>query len=263
MKILVCVKQIQDPEIAPALFSVDEKSNAVVSVPGVSPVMSPYDEQAIEAALRIKDKNPSAKVVVLTVGPPTARDVLKQALSLGADEAVLLEAPTKVFQDDAYAVATLVKAATRRLGDVDLILTGRQSADMDSGVTGCGLAEWLDIPAISFGKKVEIVDGKLNVERVLDDGTERVEADLPALVTITNELGPPRKPSLRETMRASKKPTQTWTTNDLAGNEFQPKQDLVRLYIPKKEKHCEVISGGSSEEVAGNLVRKLRDLRLI
>lgn len=262
MKIVVCVKQIQDPEIAPALFRVDEATNSVVPVAGLASVMSPYDEQAIEAALRIKDKTPDAKIVVITLGAASAKEVLKHGLSMGVDEAVLLTMPDGM-PADGYVTACLLRDAIRKAGDFDLVLTGRQSADLDAGVVGCGLAELLGIPAINFGKSVEVTDGSVTVERVLDSGTEKVEAKLPALVAISNEIGPARKPSLRETMRASRKPMATWPRGDFASENIEAMQDLVRLFVPKKEKHCEIIAGTSPEEVAGNLVRKLRSARLI
>lgn len=262
MKIAVCVKQIQDPEIATALFRVDEATNSVVPVAGLAPVISPYDEQAIEAALRIKDKKPDTKVVVITLGASSAREVLKHGLSMGADEGVLLSGPEGKAVDG-YVTATLLRDAIRKVGDVDLVLTGRQSADLDAGVVGCGLAELLNIPAINFGKSVEVVEGNLIAERVLENGFEKIEAKLPALVAISNEIGPARKPSLRETMRASKKPVSSWSSGDVSSESVEPKQDLVRLYVPKKEKHCEIITGADPGELAGNLVRKLRSARLI
>ena len=262
MKIAVCVKQIQDPEIATALFRVDEATNSVVPVAGLAPVMSPYDEQAIEAALRIKDKQPDTKIVLITVGGPTAKEVLKQGLSMGADEAVLLSAP-ETMAVDGYVTASLLRDAVRKVEDVDLILTGRQSADLDAGVVSCGLAELLDIPAINFGMSVEVVDGKMIAERVLDNGSETVEAPLPALVAVSNEIGPARKPSLREPMRSSRKPMAAWSPGDVSSENIEARQDIVRLYIPKKDKHCEMLAGANAEEVAGNLVRKLRSARLI
>lgn len=262
MKIAVCVKQIQDPEIATALFRVDETTNSVVPVAGLAPVMSPYDEQAIEAALRIKDKKPDTKIVLITLGGASAREVLKHGLSMGADEAVLLSDPEGKTADG-HVTASLLGDAIRKVGAVDLVLTGRQSADLDAGVVGCGLAELLDIPAINFGKSVEVVEGNVIAERVLDNGSEKIEAKLPALVAISSEIGPARKPSLRETMRASKKPVSVWSRGDVSSKNIEAKQDLVRLYVPKKEKHCEIITGANPEEVAGNLVRKLRSARLI
>lgn len=261
MKILVCVKQIQDPEIAPGLFKVDEASNSVVAVPGIAQVISPYDEQAIEAALRIKEKTPEAKVVVITLGAASARDVLKHGLSMGADEAVLVEGP-KNGSADGFVTASVLSEAIKKLAPFDLILTGRQSADLDAGVVACGLAELLGIPSVNFAKSVDVSDGNVVVDRVLDNGFEKIQVQLPALVTVSNEMGPARKPNLRETMKASRKPMQSWPQNDV-NKDAGASQELIRLYVPIKEKHCEIIGGTSAGETAQMLVRKLRDGRLI
>jgi electron transfer flavoprotein beta subunit len=262
VKIIVCAKQIQDPEIASALFKVDDAANAIVPIPGIAAVMSPFDEQALEAALRLKDKVAGATVTVISIGTAAARDVLKHGLSMGADEAILLTCPER-FDADGYVTASLLSRAIRKLGAFDLILTGRQAADLDAGVVGCGLAELLDIPAITFAKDVQVSGGHVLVERVLDDGIEIVEADLPALVTVSNELGPPRKPTLRETMRASRKPLSTWPSAEIVQQPIEPRQELVRLYVRPRERRCEFLSGSSVAETAGSLVRKLREARLL
>lgn len=262
MHIVVCVKQVHDPEVAPALFTINEATNAVVSVAGLAQVISPYDEQAIEAALRIKDKKPDTKITVLTVGAASAREVLKHGLSMGADEAVLVNISAGVLLDS-HATTKVLHEAVNKIGAFDLIFTGRQSADFDAGVVGNGLAELLRIPAITFAKGIEVADSKVVVDRVLDNGSEKIETTLPALVTVSNEIGAARKPNLRETMRASRKPTQSWTQADLSKGPMEAAEELIKLFIPKKEKHCEFLGGASAAEQASSLVRKLRDARLI
>lgn len=262
MNIIICVKQIHDPEVTPALFKIDEATNSVVSVPGLAQVISPYDEQAIEAGLRIKEKMPEARITVLTVGAASAREVLKHGLSMGADDAVLVSVPPGA-PSDARTIATLLRDAIAKIGSFDLIIAGRQSADLDAGVVGNALAEMLNIPAVTFAKSVQLANGNVIVERALDNGSEKLETKLPALITVSNEIGPARKPNLRETMRASRKPTQSWTQADVLKQPIDIKEELVRLYIPKKEKHCEILRGSNADEQAGLLVRKLRDARLI
>lgn len=263
MKIAVCVKQIQDPEIAPSVFKVDEMKNSVVPVSGMNPVMSPFDEQAVESALRIKDKLPDSNVTVITLGPPAAKEVLKHGLSMGADQGILLSTENVSVSDaDPYLTVSMLCAAIQKAGPFDLVLTGRQSADLDAGIVGCGVAELLNVPAITFAKDV-VTDGKtLTVERALDDGIEVVETSLPAVVTVSNELGAARKPSLRETMRAARKPVSTWSPSDVGIENLEQKAEMVRLYVPKKDKRCIFIDGGP-EEVARNLVAKLHEAALI
>jgi electron transfer flavoprotein beta subunit len=256
------VKQIQDPEIAPSVFKVDETKNAVVPVAGMALVMSPFDEQAVEAALRIKDKVPECSVTVVTMGPSSAREVLKHGLSMGADEGILLS-NEGASNSDPYVTAAMLCGAIRKAGNFDLILTGRQSADLDAGIVGCGVAELLNIPAISFAKDVQTDGSSLTVERVLDTGVEVVEGSLPALVTISNELGAARKPSLRETMRAARKPVSTWSYDEVVNQKLEPKMEVVRLFVLKKDKRCVFIPGSSPEEIAANLAAKLREAELI
>ena len=270
MKIVVCVKQIQDPEIAPSVFRVDEDAKTVIPVPGLSPVISPFDEQAVEAALRIRDaagEDSGIEITVVTIGPKGARTVIKAALALGADNAVLLSDPA-FDVSGGYATARTLAETIRTIGDVDLILTGRQAADWDAGVVGAGIAELLGLPAVTFARDVQVANGTVTVERVLEDGIEIVEADLPAVVTISNELGTVRHASLRETMRAAKKPIETWTPGDIGLDEVQvgpaaSRRVRERLYIPVNDIECEFIGGDTAAEMAAALARRLRDADLV
>ena len=270
MNIIVCVKQIQDPEIAASVFRVDEEAKTVIPLPGMAPVISPFDEQAVEAALRIRDaagEDSGIKITVLTMGPQSARAVIKAALSLGADEGVMLT--EAAFEDaDSYSTARTLAEAARKIGAFDLILTGRQAADWDAGVVGLGMAEILGIPAVTFAKDVRVEDGTVRVERVVDDGFETVEAPLPALVTVSNELGAPRHASMRETMRAAKKPVNVWTAGDLGIDTSSvgaagARHHLERLYVPVDDIECEFIGGGTPGEMAANLARRLAESELI
>ena len=270
MKIVVCVKQIQNPEIASSVFRVDEEAKRVIPVPGLPPVISPFDEQAVEAALRIRDaagEDADTEITVVTIGPKGARAVIKAALALGADNAVLLSDPA-FDESGGYATARTLAETIRTIGDVDLILTGRQAADWDAGVVGAGIAELLGVPAITFARAVRVADGSVTVERVLEDGTETVEADLPAVVTISNELGAVRYASMRETMRAAKKPIRDWAPGDIGLDEAQVGREasrrvLERLYIPVNDIECEFIDGDTSTELAAALVRRLREADLV
>jgi electron transfer flavoprotein beta subunit len=267
MHIAVCVKQIQNPEIASALLRVDENTNRMRLATAMSPVMSPFDVQAVEAALRIRDAVGETKITAITLGEESARQVLKAALSLGVDEGVLLSDPA--CQDgDSYATAIALSRAIEKLGDVDLVLTGRQAADFDAGIVGCGLAELLDIPAISFARDVSLNGIGVRVERVIENGYEIQEASLPALVTISHEIGPPRKASLRETMRAARKPIATWSAADLELQAAQAgalgvRRVLERLYIPINDMQCEFIAGASTEDIARNLARRLFEANVL
>lgn len=267
MHVIVCVKQVPNPEISSSVFRVDEVAKKVVPVAGMSQVMSPFDEQALEAALRIREKLGAAKITVLSLGPSSAKEVIKHGLSLGADEGVLLT--DGAFEGaDSYTTALALSEAIKKMGDYDLILTGRQAADWDAGVVGCGIAELLGIPAITFAKSVQIDKDTVRVERVLDDGFETVETRLPALVTISNELGAVRKANLRETMKAARKPTQIWSSSEIGIAAEQvgsagARRVLDRLFVPVKNIKCEMFDGNSPREAAASLVRRLREFKII
>lgn len=267
MHIAVLVKQVANPEVAASQFRIDDVAKVVEPMAGVPLVMSPFDEQAVEAALRIRDAGVATRVTVITLGPESARNALKHGLALGADDGVLLS-DTAFAGSDAYTTALALSAAIRKLGTVDLVLAGRQAADDDAGIVGIAIAELLDVPAISFAQDVQLAAQSIRVERVLDDGTEVVEAPLPALVTVSNELGEPRKPNLRETMRAARKPVAVWSPADLgldasAVGAAGAKVVTHRVYAPVKESRCVRMTGATPQEQAAQLARELREARLI
>lgn len=266
MHIVVCVKQIYDPEVATSIFKVDEEKKSVVSIPGLQLVMSPFDEQAVEAALRIREAaSEEVKISVLTLGAPSARDILKHGLSMGADEAIFIDSTPLVGQDFT-TTASVLASAIETCDDVKLVITGRQAADLDAGVIGSGLSERLGMPLVNWASSITVADGTATVERILDDGSETVSIGLPAVVSVSNELGEPRKPSLRETMRAARKPTRDLSLQDLGladGGASLVRQTVERLYIPTKEGHCQFIEGATAQEMAANLVRELQSAKLL
>jgi electron transfer flavoprotein beta subunit len=267
LRIIVCVKQIPDPETASTLFKIDEAAKEVIPVPGLPMVISPFDEQAVEAALRIKDKADDTTVTVLTIGPESALTILKGALSMGADDGVHL--CDAAFEGaDSYATALTLSHAIRKIGPHDLILTGRQAADWDAGVVGCGIAELLDIPAVTMARDVRVDGPVVRVERVAGDGVEVVKAPLPAVVTVAHELGKPRKASLRETMRTAQKPVSVWSAADigLAASEVGEAGSRLtreRLYAPVNNLQCEFIEGETPQQQAANLAQRLHEAGLI
>lgn len=267
MHIIVCLKQVPDWDIPPSSFKVDEAAKKVVPPAGVAPVVSQFDEIAVEAAMRIKDARPDTKVTVLSLGPQSAYDAIKKGLAMGSDEGVhLLD---DAFSDgDGYATAVALAAAIKKIGDYDLILCGRQAVDWDMGVTGSALAEMLDIPSVTFAKDVQVRDRTVVVERVFPDSFETVEAPLPALVTVSNELGEPRYPKLQQIMQAARKQVTKWSAADLG---LQPSQvgasaarlSLDRLFIPVSGIECEFVEGETPEEAAQKLAERLREAKLI
>jgi electron transfer flavoprotein beta subunit len=230
-------------------------------------VISQFDQIAVEAALRIRDAAGEGKITVLSLGPDSARDVIKTGLAMGADEGVLLNDPA-FFDGDGYSTAVALVAAIRKIGGVDLVLCGRQATDWDFGVTGLAIAELMSVPSISITKAVSVNDGKVRAERVLGDAFETVEVPLPCVVTVSNELGEPRYPKLPQIMAAARKQVTVWTAADLGLSPAQvgaagARLSLERLYVPAVNSQVEFIDGDGPAEMAANLARKLREAKLI
>jgi electron transfer flavoprotein beta subunit len=265
VRIAVLVKQVPNPESLGAVLRIDAAARSVVLPPGHPMVMSPFDEQALEAALRIRDQlGTGVGICAVTLGPESARAALKHALSLGADDAVHLLDPA--FDDaDSYVTAHALAAALRRLGPVDLVLAGRQAADWDAGVVALGVAEILGLPSIGFACELTASTQSIRVERVLADGFETFESALPALVTVSNELGEVRKPNLRETMRAARKPVATWTAAEIGldASQLAPRRKLARLYQPQKKARCEWVEAATAAERGARLAQRLHAERLL
>jgi len=266
MNMIVCCKQVLDPEAPPASFKIDSSSNKVVPPPGVPPVISPFDEQAVEAALRIKDTQ-GGKITVLSLGNNLLRDVVKKPLSMGSDELVLLE--DEAFEDgDSWSTAYALAMAIKKIGEFDLIFCGRQAADWDAGQVGSGIAEILGIPSVTVAKKVEVIDGKAKVERVIADGYQVIEVTLPALITVSNELGEARYATLKGIMAAAKKQPTVWKPSDIEVDLSQigaagQRNKLLKLFQPVREGKCEIVDADSPAEAGANLASKLREAKLI
>jgi len=266
MNMIVCVKQVIDPEIPPASFKIDSSSNTVVSPSGVPPVISLFDENAVEAALRIKDAQ-GGKITVISLGTNLLRDVVKKPLSMGADELILLE-DEAFAESDSWSTAYALAMAIKKIGEYDLIFCGRQAADWDAGQVGSGIAEILGLPSVTLAKKIDITDGKARVERVTADGYEVIEVSLPALITVSNELGEPRYPTIRGIMAARKREPIIWKPADIGGEPSRlgaagRRTKLLRLFQPVREGKCEIIEGESPEETAVSLALKLREAKIL
>ncbi|MFC2003423.1 electron transfer flavoprotein subunit beta/FixA family protein, partial [Chloroflexota bacterium] len=195
MNMVVCVKQVIDPEAPPAIFKIDPATNKVVPPPKMSPVIDPYGEYAVEAALRIKDTL-GGKITAISLGTNQLRDVVKRPLAMGADDLVLLE--DKAYDEgDSWSTAYALAMAIKKIGEYDLIFCGREASDWNASQVGSGIAQILGIPSVTLAKKMDITDGKARVERVTGDGYEVVEVSLPALITVSNEFGEPRYPTIK------------------------------------------------------------------
>jgi electron transfer flavoprotein beta subunit len=263
---IVCCKQVLDPEAPPASFKIDSATNKVVPPQGVPPVISPFDEQAVEAALKIKDAK-GGKISVISLGINLLRDVVKKPLSMGADELILLEDPAYT-DGDAWSTAYALAMAIKKIGKFDLIFCGRQASDWDSGQVGSGIAEILGLPCVTVAKKVESIDGKARVERITADGYDVVEVSLPAVITVSNELGAARYPTIKGIMGAKRKEPIIWKPADIGVDPSKigaagRRTKLAKLFQPVKESKCEIITGDTPEEAATKLALKLREAKAL
>ncbi len=268
MDAIVCVKQIPDPEAPAAAFQVDEASMKVVDAPGIQPVINPFDAQAIEAALQLRDAdNGEGTIRLISLGPDSARDAIKHGLAMGADEGYHLN--DVAFEGgDAWTIALALSKAIEKLGVPDVLLFGRQAADWDQGTVGSIVADLLDLPAATVLRSVELTDGAINVSRVVSDGFEIMVLPTPCVLTISNEFGDPRYPQLKQIMQAAKKQVTVWAPDDLgldagavgsAGRRVQ----MEALFRPDSDVETEFIEGETPEEKAALLVQRLREEKII
>jgi electron transfer flavoprotein alpha/beta subunit len=206
--IIVLVKQV----LQTADLKIDKTNRSIVTQ-GVPRVISETDKNALEEAVRIKEKH-AGKITVISMGPPEAKEALREALAMGADEAVLLTDP--LFEgSDSHAVASVLAAAVTKLLDYDLIICGAYSEDMFAFQVGPRLAEICNLPQFTYATKITLEGSRITVERDLENERQVVEGKLPCLVTVMREINEPRLPTLMAIMGSSKKPMSIWTADDL------------------------------------------------
>lgn len=261
INIIVCLKQVPDPEGPPSAFEIIPEKRKVIPR-GIPPVINPDDENALEAALRIKDIHES-KTTAISMGRNLSKAVLGKSLAVGADELVFLQ--DDAFEDlDSYPTAFILSVAIKKLGRYDLILTGRQSADWGNAQVGYGIAETLGIPCVSIARKIELANGKVRVERMLPNGYQVIEVPLPVVVTVTSALGDLRRATLPDIMAARKKPVAIWNAEDLGVNPSELRRTkLLRLFAPVREVACQLVEGETPQEAGANLAVKLREAKII
>jgi electron transfer flavoprotein beta subunit len=255
LNIIVCVKQVPDPEAPPSVYRVDP-DNKHIYPRGAPPVISTYDENALEAALRLKEIHGS-HITALSLGKGLSKALLRKALAAGADDLVLLDDPA--FADlDGYAIATSLTGAVRKLGHFDLVLAGIQAADTNAGLVGIGIAELLGIPCITNARVISYNTGVLTVEQTLPDGWRTWELPLPAMVTVNKSLGDLRYIPAADLMAAQKRPLTVLTAVDIGVNPAEHiKTRLLDIYIPHREPFVEMVGGADDTARGNNLAEKL------
>ena len=251
MDIIVCIKQVPDTNDV----KIDPKTNTLIRE-GVKSIINPFDENAIEEALRIKEKT-GGKVTVITMGPTQATEALKTAIAMGADEAILIS--DRAFAgSDTWATSYTLSKAIKKVGKFDLVLFGKQAIDGDTAQVGPGVAEFLDIPQITFAIKIDIDGNFIKVKRQLEESVEVLKTELPAAVTVVKQINEPRLPSLKGQMRAKKAQIPIWTAADIEaepenlGLKGSPTQ-VVKIFTPTPRGKSEILQG-EPEDIAKKLL---------
>jgi electron transfer flavoprotein beta subunit len=264
LKIAVCLKQILDPDIPAREFTVSADSNEAERG-GANLVTNIFCENALETALQFKEKaggggGGGGEITVLSFGAESAEDSLRKALAMTADSACLI-VNDRFEHPDPLAVAQVLAAALKKLGDFDLILVGRESGDWGAGQIGGLLAEILDMPCVSFVDSIEKTADGVRLKRQTGNGMEIAEASTPLVLTVTNDdKNVPRVPKTRDVMMSYRKPLTKFSLSDLAidgqvsGSSYY---EIVELSIPEKNSECELATGDSIEEKVADFARRV------
>lgn len=256
MNIIVCIKQV--PETTEV--RINPETNTLIRE-GVKSIINPFDMYAIEEGVRLKEKF-GGKTTVITMGPPQAESALREALSLGCDEGILI-CDRAFAGSDTWATSYTLAGAIKKIGQFDLILCGKQASDGDTAQVGPGISTHLDIPQVTYVKKIEEVkDNSLRVERMMEEGFEIIETPLPALLTVVKEINEPRLPSLKGMMRAKQAKIVVWTQKELnldpqkIGLCGSPTQ-VVKIFTPPPKAGGQMFAG-ETEDVVSKLVELLK-----
>jgi len=261
MRIVICVKEVLDPDavnnyaIAGRLeIGEDGRSLTQTAIPRL---MNGFDEQALEAALRIKDAGVDCDVTVVSIGEAPDK-ILKHCAALGADSLVAVQADPG--QLDGHVISSILIAQIEKSGGADLVLCGRQASDDDQGVVPALVAERMGMPLVTFARAVEVKGSSLRVTRVVPDGDEVVEVDCPAVVTVSNELGEPRFPTAAAKIKARKVKPEVVRAEDLglAEADLACRAVAIKQFVPSVQGNCEFIEGNTPAELADNLIARLR-----
>ncbi|MDD4294988.1 MAG: electron transfer flavoprotein subunit beta/FixA family protein [Candidatus Omnitrophica bacterium] len=263
MHIVVCIKQVPDTTDV----KINPETNTLVRE-GVQSIINPFDLYALEEAVRLREKF-SGKVTVITMGPPQAETALREAVALGADEVILL--CDRAFAGaDTWCTSLVLSKALEKIKDYDLIFCGKQATDGDTAQVGPGIAAHINLPQATYVRRVDTVhldtDPKIIiVERLVEEGYEMMELELPALLTVVKEINEPRMPSLRGKMTAKKANVIVWgnaelnISHDMLGLTGSPTQ-VVKIFTPPQKAGGRIIHGETDEEIVNNLFKEMEEL---
>lgn len=260
MNIIVCIKQVPDTNEV----KIDQTTGTLIR-DGIPVIINPDDKNALEEALALKESY-GAKVTAITMGPPQAEEALREALAMGCDEAVLIS--DRAFAGaDTWATSLTLAQAIKTLGKFDIIMCGFQAIDGDTAQVGPQIAEHLDLPQVTYVKNLEVKDGKLKIERLMENGHQEVEVTLPALLTAVKELNSPRYPSVKGIFGAYKKDITKLSIKDLnidaeeVGLKGSPTQ-VLKSFTPEVKRSTCIIEGSGQTAVI-SLLDKLREKKVL
>ena len=261
-KIIVCAKQVPDTNV----IKINPKTGTLIR-DGVPSILNHDDANALEEALKIKDKYPDTYITVVTMGPPQANDLLFECIAMGADEGVLVS-DRAVGGSDTWATSNTLEAAIRNIGDFDLIFAGRQAIDGDTAQVGPQIAEKLDLPQVTYVEEFEIADNMkdITVKRQLEDGYELIKLQTPCMLTAIKELNTPRYMSMSGIF--ADKEMKTWNAKDIevdlttVGLEASP-TNVFRSFTPAPKGKGVTIEGDTEKEIADNLLINLKGKHVI
>lgn len=263
MKIIVCVKQVPDTA------DIKWTENNTMIREGVESIMNPFDEYAVETAIRLKESNPDITITVLTMGPPQAKDVLKRAIAMGADDAVLITDKKFAGADTQATSRTLAKAIKEKISEFDLIMCGQFAIDGDTAQTGPSIAEHLGLPQITYVKEVETMStNSIIAKREVEDGIQRMEMKLPGLVCMLKCDYEPRKPSIKGTMKANKATILTFSMEEIGldASEVGIKGSptfVSKAFRPETRESGEIINADDPKEAVNVLISKLKNQKVL
>ncbi len=256
MNIIVCIKQV--PETTEV--RINPETNTLIRE-GVKSIINPFDMYAIEEAVRLKERF-GGKVTALSMGPPQAENALREAISMGIDEAILI-CDRAYAGSDTWATSYTLAKAIEKIMDFDLIICGKQASDGDTAQVGPGISMHLDIPQVTYVKKIEEVkENILRVERLMEEGYEIIATPMPCLLTVVKEINTPRIPSLKGMIKAKSAKITAWTQKELnldpqsIGLCGSPTQ-VVKIFTPPQRKSGQMLKG-DSQEIAKQLVELLK-----
>lgn len=262
MEIVVCIKQVPDT----TEVKIDPVTNTLIRQ-GVPSIVNPFDKNALEAALQLKTKY-GARVTVLSMGPPQAKEALKECLAMGADEAILMS--DRAFGgSDTLATSNTLAAGINKIGNIDIIICGKQAIDGDTAQVGPEMAEHLNMTQVTYVSKIDSIDGNsMRVEREHEEGYEVIEAQMPVLLTVVKSINEPRTPTVKGLMKANRKEVTTWAVDDIIVNagaiglKGSPTQ-VRRIFTPAQRVQGEVIQGDTARDAAAVLARRLAEAKII